>query len=45
MSGNYADINVGVDGHVATVEIDRPPHNFFDRYLMEGRAVATEGRR
>ena len=24
MSGNYADINVSVDGHIATVEIGEP---------------------
>ena len=34
MSGAYADINVSLADHVATVEIDRPPHNFFDRDLI-----------
>ena len=34
MTGAFADINVGFSGHVATVEIDRPPHNFFDRDLI-----------
>ena len=34
MSGAFADINVDIDGHVAVVEIDRPPHNFFDRDLI-----------
>ena len=34
MSGAFADINVSLSGHVATVEIDRPPHNFFDRDLI-----------
>ena len=28
------DIDVGLSDHVATVEIDRPPHNFFDRDLI-----------
>ena len=28
------DINVNLADHVATVEIDRPPHNFFDRDLI-----------
>ena len=28
------DINVSLADHVATVEIDRPPHNFFDRDLI-----------
>ena len=40
MSGNYADINVSVEDRVATVEIDRPPHNFFDRYLISQIADA-----
>ena len=34
MSGAFADINVSLEDHVATVEIDRPPHNFFDRDLI-----------
>ena len=34
MSGSFADINVNLSGNVATVEIDRPPHNFFDRDLI-----------
>ena len=34
MSGAFADINISLAGHVATVEIDRPPHNFFDRDLI-----------
>ena len=34
MSGAFADINVALSNHVATVEIDRPPHNFFDRDLI-----------
>ena len=34
MSGAFADINVSLADHVATVEIDRPPHNFFDRDLI-----------
>lgn len=34
MSGAFADINLSLSGHVATVEIDRPPHNFFDRDLI-----------
>lgn len=31
---NYTDIAVHLDGHVATVEIQRPPLNFFDRSLI-----------
>lgn len=34
MPGAFADINVSLSDHVATVEIDRPPHNFFDRDLI-----------
>ena len=34
MSRGFADINVSLADHVATVEIDRPPHNFFDRDLI-----------
>ena len=34
MSGSFADINVDLSRNVATVEIDRPPHNFFDRDLI-----------
>ena len=30
----YGDIEVGCDGHVATVEIQRPPNNFFDVALI-----------
>ena len=30
----YEDIAVTMDGHVATVEIQRPPHNFFDFSLI-----------
>jgi enoyl-CoA hydratase/carnithine racemase len=30
----FTDIGVTLDGHVATVEIQRPPHNFFDFSLI-----------
>lgn len=39
MSG---DIGVEVDGHVATIELRRPPHNFFDVALIEALAEAME---
>ena len=42
MSGGFADINVGLAGHIATVEINRPPHNFFDRDLIAQIADAYE---
>jgi enoyl-CoA hydratase/carnithine racemase len=32
--GQYKDIGVTLDRHVATVEIQRPPHNFFDHSLI-----------
>ncbi len=30
----FTDIGVTLDGHVATIEIQRPPHNFFDFSLI-----------
>jgi len=30
----YPDLDVTLEGHVATVEIRRPPHNFFDTTLI-----------
>ena len=38
--GDYTDIAVGLDGHIATVEIQRPPHNFFDLGLIRTLADA-----
>lgn len=38
----FTDIAVTIDGHVATVEIRRPPHNFFDMELIQQIAVAFE---
>jgi enoyl-CoA hydratase/carnithine racemase len=35
-------IGVATDGHVTTVEIQRPPNNFFDRDLIEEIAGAFE---
>ena len=31
---NYTDIAVTLDGHVMTIEIQRPPQNFFDHSLI-----------
>ena len=48
--GKFADVAVDLKGYVATVEIQRPPHNYFDvklvRSLVEAfRALAdAEGR-
>jgi enoyl-CoA hydratase/carnithine racemase len=36
------DVNVSRDGHVAIVEIRRPPHNFFDIPLIANLAGAFE---
>src|SRR5712691_7661683 len=30
----YGDVSVSMDGHVAQVEIHRPPHNYFDQQLI-----------
>jgi len=40
MTASYSEIGVSLDGHVATVEMRRPPHNFFDAALVAeiGRA-------
>lgn len=39
---NYADIEVSLDGYVATVEIQRPPLNFFDHSLIKQLADAFD---
>jgi enoyl-CoA hydratase/carnithine racemase len=39
----YTDIGVETRGHVAVVEIQRPPHNFFDMSLIKQIADAFEG--
>lgn len=40
--GNYADLGVTLDNHVAIVEIQRPPHNFFDFALIGSLASCFE---
>ena len=40
--GTYHDIGVRLDGYVATVEIRRPPHNFFDSDLIAEIGEAFE---
>ena len=40
--GTYRDIAVTLDGYVATVEIRRPPHNFFDSDLIAEIGEAFE---
>ena len=38
--GDYNDLSVEIEGHIATVEIQRPPHNFFDVNLIRTLADA-----
>jgi len=40
--GEYDDIEVTMDEHVALIEIQRPPHNFFDHALIGQLADACE---
>ncbi|MBK8527468.1 MAG: enoyl-CoA hydratase/isomerase family protein [Rubrivivax sp.] len=42
MSNQVSDVTVHFDGTVATVEIGRPPHNFFDIPLIQRLADAFE---
>src|SRR5690349_3861391 len=39
---NYPDIGVELTGHVATIEIQRPPNNFFDVVLINSIADALQ---
>ena len=43
LNRDFDDIGVQLDGHVALVEIQRPPHNFFDYALIEQLADAFSG--
>lgn len=38
----YRDLRVSLAGHVATLTMCRPPHNFFDEELIEGLAEALQ---
>ncbi len=38
----FADLTVSLSGHVATVEIQRPPANYFDLALIDALASAYE---
>jgi enoyl-CoA hydratase/carnithine racemase len=40
--GSFTDIGVETSGHVATIEIRRPPNNFFDMSLIQQIATALE---
>ena len=39
---HFGDISVAIEGHVALVEIHRPPHNFFDDGLIAKLADVFE---
>ncbi len=39
---SYADLGVTLENHVATVEIQRPPHNFFSYGLIQALADCFE---
>jgi enoyl-CoA hydratase/carnithine racemase len=40
--GSFTDIGVDIDGHIAVIELQRPPHNFFDLALIQAVAGALE---
>ena len=42
MQQQFGDVRVELIGHVALVEICRPPHNFFDVELIESLAAAFQ---
>jgi enoyl-CoA hydratase/carnithine racemase len=42
MSSEHADVGITMDGPVATVEILKPPHNYFDIPLIQHLADAFE---
>jgi len=42
IDSRLGDVSVHLDGHVAFVEVHRPPHNFFDDQLIRDLAAAFE---
>jgi enoyl-CoA hydratase/carnithine racemase len=42
MQTTYGDVGVSLNDHVAVVEIQRPPHNFFDHMLIKDLADAFD---
>lgn len=38
----FADLKFTIDGHIATLEIQRPPHNYIDINLVDSIASALE---
>jgi enoyl-CoA hydratase/carnithine racemase len=41
-ASSYKDIGVSISGHVGQIEIQRPPHNYFDNALINQIADALE---
>jgi len=41
-TATYKDIGVSIEGHVGQIEIQRPPHNYFDNALINQIADALE---
>src|SRR5262245_17427451 len=41
-TASYKDIGVTMEGHVGQIEIQRPPHNYFDNALINQIAGALE---
>ncbi|HLJ87602.1 MAG TPA: enoyl-CoA hydratase/isomerase family protein [Candidatus Angelobacter sp.] len=41
-ANKFGDVSVAIQAHVATVEIHRPPHNYFDDRLVRDLADAFE---
>ena len=39
MTATYKDIGVSIAGHVGQIEIQRPPHNYFDGALIGAIAL------
>ena len=42
MSATYKDIGISISGHVGQIELQRPPHNYFDNALINQIADALE---
>jgi enoyl-CoA hydratase/carnithine racemase len=42
VNSRYGDVSVSVSDYIASVEIHRPPHNFFDGQLILDLADAFE---
>jgi enoyl-CoA hydratase/carnithine racemase len=41
-TATFKDIGVSMAGHVGQIEIQRPPHNYFDNALINQIADALE---